>query len=42
MKLFDILAVLAVALVMTVAILKGLRLDDEAQAQQQATWHIAN
>ena len=42
MKTLDILAVLVVALIMTIAVLTGLRLDDESQAQQQAAWHIAN
>jgi hypothetical protein len=42
MKLFDILAIVMVAFIMTIAVLTGLRLDDESQAQQQATWHIAN
>jgi len=46
MKLFDIFLALMVALmvafIMTIAVLTGLRLDDESQAQQQATWHIAN
>lgn len=42
MKAFDILAIVMVALIMTIAVLTGLRLDDEAQARQQATWHIAD
>jgi len=42
MKAFDIFAVILVALIATIIFLTGLRLDDEAQDIQQATWHIAN
>jgi len=42
MKAFDILAVFVVSLILAIATLTGLRLDDEAQARQQATWHIAD
>jgi len=42
MKAFDIFAVILIALIATITVLTGLRLDDEAQDIQQATWHIAN
>jgi len=42
MKAFDILAIVMIAFIMTIAVLTGLRLDDEAQARQQETWHIAD
>ena len=43
MKAFEILAVFVVSLlILTIAILTGLRLEDEAQAWQQATWHITD
>jgi hypothetical protein len=41
MKASDIFAILVVSLILTLLTLTGLRLDDEAQTRQQATWHIA-
>ena len=41
MKASDIFAILLVSLILTLLTLTGLRLDGEAQAKQQATWHIA-
>jgi len=43
MKAFEILAVFVVSLlILTIAILTGLRLEDETQAWQQATWRITD